>query len=108
MSRYKVFLSNTVEQDIRDPFNYIAKTLKVPITAMDHLEAIEIALADLEANPEVHPLVRDERLAALGYRWLPVKGYVIFYTIGEAKKSVDVVRVLYAKRNWASILISNP
>jgi toxin ParE1/3/4 len=104
MSSYKVFLSQTAEQDLRDLFNYISMTLKVPKAARDHLDAIELVLADLEANPKIHPLVRDERLAALSYRWLPVKRYVVFYTISEAKNSVDVVRVLYAKRNWATIL----
>jgi len=54
--------------------------------------------------PDSHPLVRDDRLASMGYRRLEVKNYTVFFTINEKEKTVDVERVLYARRDWANLL----
>ena len=54
--------------------------------------------------PQKCPLVRDERLASIGYRKLLVKNYVVFFTIDEKAKVVDVERILYARRDWLRIL----
>jgi plasmid stabilization system protein ParE len=48
--------------------------------------------------------VTDERLAMKGYHKLPVKNYIIFFTIDEKSKVVDVERILYARRDWYLIL----
>ena len=48
--------------------------------------------------------VTDERLASIGYRKLIVKGYIAFYTIDEQSKAVDIVRILYARRDWLQLL----
>jgi toxin ParE1/3/4 len=50
------------------------------------------------------PAVADERLAAIGYRKLIVKNYIIFFSIDEKAKVVDVERILYGRRNWRAIL----
>ncbi|WP_083809940.1 type II toxin-antitoxin system RelE/ParE family toxin [Mahella australiensis] len=46
----------------------------------------------------------DERLASLGYRKLIVKNYVVFFTIDEKSKVVDIARILYARRDWLRVL----
>jgi len=33
-----------------------------------------------------HPFVADERLAQMGYRKLPVKNYIVFFSIDEKTK----------------------
>jgi len=54
--------------------------------------------------PQKCSFVTDERLTMLGYRNLPVKNYIIFFTINEKSKVVDVERILYARRDWQRIL----
>ena len=39
------------------------------------------------------------------YRNLPVKNYLVFYTVDEEQKTVEIYRVLYAKRDWKNIII---
>lgn len=40
----------------------------------------------------------------LGYRKLIVKNYIVFFTIDEPNKVVDVERILYGRRDWLRIL----
>ena len=104
MVKYRVDVSNPAEEDIRDIIRYISSQLSAPITAMKMLDTIEEALAKLAVMPDSYPLVRDDRLASMGYRRLEVKNYTAFFTINEKDKTVDVERILYARRDWANLL----
>ena len=104
MLMYRVDISEPAEDDLRDIIRYISSQLDAPITAMKMLETIEEALSKLSDMPERCPIVRDERLAAMGYRRLEIKNYAAFFTVNEKDKVVDVERILYARRDWASLL----
>jgi hypothetical protein len=51
-------------------------------------------LYKIKENPNIRSLVQDKYLASLGYRWINVKNYTIFY----------IIRFLYGRRNWINIL----
>lgn len=65
---------------------------------------MEQAMAGLEEMPHRVPAVADERLASIGYRKLIVKNHIIFLSINEKAKVIDVERILYGRRNWRAIL----
>jgi plasmid stabilization system protein ParE len=71
---------------------------------MKLMDTIEEALTKLSDIPDSYPLVRDDRLASMGYRRLEVNNYTAFFTINEKDKIVDIERILYARRDWANIL----
>jgi len=104
MVKYRVDVSNPAEEDLRDILRYISTQLSAPITALNMVDTIESALTKLENMPESYPLVRDDRLASMGYRRLEVKNYTAFFTINEKEKIVDVERILYARRDWANLI----
>lgn len=104
MIRYGVYISEPAEADILDVFKYIASQLNSPVSALNMVDAIEEALNSLEEMPYRYPPVSDERLAAMGYRKLTLKNYIIFFTVDEESKVVDIERILYARRDWLSIL----
>jgi plasmid stabilization system protein ParE len=56
--------------------------------------------------PKKHPLIEDVFLYSLDYRMLPVKNYIIFYSVDDTPgmQSVNIERILYAGRDWQSIL----
>jgi plasmid stabilization system protein ParE len=89
---------------LRDIVRYISAQLSAPITALKMIEAIEDALSGLSDMPQKHPLVIDDRLSLMGYRKLIVKRHIVFFSINEKEKVVDVERVLYARRDWLHIL----
>ena len=59
------------------------------------------SLADL---PQKFRLVDDPVLASWGIRFVIINNYLAFYIIDEEKQTVIIVRFLYQKSNWTSIL----
>jgi len=104
MAKYRVDVSGPAEEDLRDILRYISSQLSAPITATKMMDVIEEALTRLADMPDSYPLVRDDRLASMGYRRLDVKNYTVFFTIDKKAQIVDVERILYARRDWASLL----
>ena len=104
MDVYKVEITEPAENDLRDIVRYISTQLSAPITALSMMQTIKDAIARLETTALAHPLVRDDRLAALGYRLLVIKNYIAFYVVNEKEKSVCIDRILYGRRDWQSIL----
>ena len=104
MVKYRVDVAEPAEEDLRDILRYISSQLSAPITAMKMMDTIEEAFTKLADMPDSYPLVRDDRLASMGYRRLEVKNYTAFFTINEKEKIVDVERILYARRDWANLL----
>ena len=104
MNSYNVFVSRTAENDLMDIIRYIRSQLLAPITADNMLELLNDSMQGLAEFPKKHPLVKDERLASLGYRILRVKNYIVFFSVDDEKKEVNIERILYARRDWLSIL----
>jgi plasmid stabilization system protein ParE len=104
MDIYKVNVTKPAENDLRDIAMYIASQFNAPTTALNMVRTIRASIAKLETNALLYPLVRDERLAALGYRSLMVKSYMVFYIVNGKDRSVDVDRILYGKRYWQALL----
>ena len=67
MEVYEINLTETAETDLRDIAKYISSQFNAPITAHNMIQTIKVAIANLETMALAYPLVRDERLAALGY-----------------------------------------
>ncbi len=104
MNRYRIDISEPAENDLRDMVRYIAAQLSVPLTALKMMDLVEEAIMGLAIMPQKCSPVNDERLAVMGYRKLQVKNYVVFFTINERAKVVDIERILYVRRDWRQIL----
>ncbi|MDR1702539.1 MAG: type II toxin-antitoxin system RelE/ParE family toxin [Sporomusaceae bacterium] len=104
MERYKVLVTQSANTDVVEIGNYIAVKLAEPVTADKLIEAIQYAVLGLSHMPHRCPLVDDKHLAGLGYRKLHVKNYLVFFTIDEKFNTVNVERILYARRDWLHIL----
>jgi plasmid stabilization system protein ParE len=48
--------------------------------------------------------VPDEYLRTKGIKYIMVKNYMLYYAIDENEKKVDVIRFLYGRRDWKTIL----
>ncbi len=104
MSKYSVDVTDPAKQDLMDVVRHISAQLSAPQASLDMFELLVSELQSLEINPKRYALLRDERLAARGYRILPVKNYLIFYKIDDASRLVYIVRILYGRRDWATLL----
>ena len=104
MAKYRVDVSGPAEGDLGEIIRYIASQLSVPISALRMMELLEEAMEGLSDMPQRYPFVADERLAQMGYRKLPVKNYIVFFSIDEKNKVVDIEGILYGRRDWLRIL----
>jgi len=104
MAKYRVDVSDPAESDLGDIIRYIASQLSAPLSALHLMEILEEAMEDLSDMPQRYPFVSDERLAQMGYRKLSVKNYIVFFSIDEKDKVVDIERILYGRRDWLRIL----
>ncbi|NMB24865.1 MAG: type II toxin-antitoxin system RelE/ParE family toxin [Firmicutes bacterium] len=104
MAGYRIDVSEPAENDLRDIVRYISSQLSAPITAIEMMDTIEDAIVGLTEMPQKYALVTDERLASMGYRKLVVKNYIVFFTVNQRSRTIEVERILYARRNWLRIL----
>lgn len=103
---YHLHITGVAERDISQAADYIEFVLKNPKAADDLIEETEQKINALLPFPKEHPVVEDKLLAAWGVRFTQVKNYLAFYVVSEEKSQVTVIRFLYAKSNWISILKS--
>ena len=101
---YLTFITEVAEQDISQAARYIAQELLNPIAADGLLDEFENAVASLEAMPKRYPLVKNEELAALSFRIMPVQNYLVFYVVREKSRRVVIERFLHHRRDWIHIL----
>lgn len=94
----------TAEHDIMRAVDYIEFVLKNPQAADNLLDAVTKQIGTLSDFPQKFHIVDDPVLASWEIRFVIINNYLAFYTINEEKKTVTVVRFLYKKSNWCSIL----
>ena len=101
---YEVRITRAAENDLNEAADSIEFVLLNPQAADDLVDAVEETLPTLAQYAQRYALVDDPVLRAWGIRFVQIKNYLAFYTISEEEQKVYIVRFLYGKRNWISIL----
>ena len=102
--KYTVEVARTATQDFNATAGYLVNQLKNPAAARLLLKSAFDCIDSLEEFPARHPIIDEPILEAQQLRFLPVHGYLLFYQIDESTQTVHVLRFLYGKSNWVSIL----
>ena len=101
---YQIHITSTAEHDIMRAADYIEFTFKNPDVADNLLDAATEWIDSLADLPQKFHPADDPILASWGIRFVIINHYLAFYTIDEEKQTVIIVRFLYQKSNWSSIL----
>lgn len=101
---YSIHITAAAERDLNYAADHIEFVLKNPTAADNLLNKAEKQINSLSELPEKCQLVDDPVLASWGIRFITVENYLAFYTIDRKKNLVIVVRFLYQKSNWNTIL----
>lgn len=104
MKEYRINISDLAKQDLISMVDYISNDLQEPIVAEKIVDMIIDTIFSLEEMPKRIGLVKDERLAKKGIRSLYVKGYSVFFRINDNLKIIEIVRIIYAQRDWIALL----
>ena len=99
-NKYQIRLLKIAEEDFTEIISFIADD---NLDAAKNLaDKIEKDLKLLFENPYLGRVPRDEEIKNLGYRFLIVQTYIVFYTIEDT--SILVHRILHQARNYKSLL----
>ena len=98
--KYQVRLLSIAEEDFTEIISFIAADN--PTSADAIANKIEKNLELLSENPNLGRIPREEEIRNLGYRYLIVQNYLIFYTMEE--KTIFVHRILHGARNYKTLL----
>lgn len=101
---YVIHITLSAERDLNHAADHIEFTLKNPQAADHLLDEADLQINALSQFPKQHPLVPGDVLSSWGIRFTQVGNYLAFYIVSDEERIVRVVRFLYAKSDWNSIL----
>ena len=101
---FQLHITSTAEHDIMRDVDYIEFILKNPQAADNLLDVVTKQIGTLSDFPQKFRIVDDPVLTSWDIRFVIINNCLAFYVINEEKKTVTVVRFLYKKSNWCSIL----
>lgn len=99
-NKYQIRLLKIAEEDFSEIVNFIADdNLQAAKVLADNIENDLMLLSE---NPFMGRVPRDEEIKNLGYRYLIVQNYIIFYTIED--NAIFVHRILHQARDYKTLL----
>ena len=101
---YRIHITQAAEKDMNHAADYIEFVLKNPQAADHLLDEAEKQINSLSSFPKKYPLAEDKVLASWGVRFVNVNNYLVFYLVSDEELMVTVIRFLYCKSNWLSVL----
>ena len=101
---WQVVVSTSTFNDLAGAVSYIRDTLCAPAAALAFESEFFERAENLSALPHSFPLVRDPDFAARGYRWCDVRNYMLFYTVDDERRTVNILRLIHGTRDWQSLL----
>lgn len=104
LEEYSVVIEDAAEKDLISILTYISETLHEPIAAKRIFLAIQNSIEDLNYRPFRFQLVNDDRFSTIGVRKFQIENYLVFYLADKELKIVNILRILYARREWQNIL----
>ena len=96
MEKYSVRMTARALRDLDAIYEYIAKSILIPETAISLVEEIETGINSLESMPQRCPERRVGNYANKGYRQLFIRHYTVVFRIDEQGKQVVVVTIRYS------------
>ena len=101
---YRIKFTPIASEDVEDIYRYISKELYAELAAVNLLEKIEQGVMRLKDYPLSCTYVEDEFLKQKGYRKLIINNYIVFYIVDEENEQVNIMRVLYGRQKYQSLL----
>lgn len=99
---YQVIMTTMATNDLNDAVEHIATELSNPTAA----EALTQEVYDNIQNISEFPRIGRKFEAFFTprpLRWILASSYMVFYTIVEENESVEILRIVYSKRDLESV-----
>ncbi|MDR1278708.1 MAG: type II toxin-antitoxin system RelE/ParE family toxin [Treponema sp.] len=99
---YKLIFAKNFKNDVKQSVNYIKHILQAPVAAERLKTEIRRTYKVIKNTPFIYPVVPNDYLASMGFRFTMVKKYMLFYIVEE--NQIKIIRFLYGHRDWINIL----
>ncbi len=106
MNVYKIKITAQAKEHLTRIRDYIAFELASLQAAKHTLKGFYEAMRTLEEMPERCQRIDEMPWHELGFRKIRVKNYYIYFWIAEEEKEVQIIAVIYVKREQARQLES--
>jgi toxin ParE1/3/4 len=106
--RYEVKVTGHAEAAMREIARYIAFELLAPEAAVNLLVVLQQEMEKLAYMPGRVHLTPEEPWHSEGIHRLPVKNFYVYFWIDEDRKKVQVIDVIYIKRDQQRQLMNMP
>ena len=104
MDEYKVKVTRQAKEHLALIREYIATELKEPIVAKRMLELLKEGMTSLQTMPYRVKAIDEQPWRNLGFRKIRVKNYYIYFLVDENRKEVQILAVIYVRRDQAKQL----
>jgi toxin ParE1/3/4 len=99
-TNHDVRLLRVAEDDLTDIVSYVAADR--PAAATDLIDRFDRNLSLLADNPHLGAAPKEASLTSLGYRYLVLDNYLVFYII-EAQ-TIYIHRIVHGARDYTTLL----
>ena len=96
---YKVDYLPTARQQLTDAAMYIATELSAPDAAESLLDEVDACVKSLCEMPYRYSVYHTLYAMKHEIRFIPIKGYLLFYVVQEEEKTVEVWRFLHQRQD---------
>ena len=104
MSKHRVVYSPAALSDLDGIVSYIIDCFKDVKAAKSLSHLIRMKIRSLNEMPERYPLVEWEPWFSMKVHKIPVRNFVIYYTVDTDARLVTVIRIVYSGRNMQELI----
>lgn len=101
---YEVRITLQAQAHLREIRDYIAQKLLAPEAAKNTVQRLGTVMASLSQMPNRVPLIEEEPWRSEGVRVRAVRNFLIYFWVNEVEKTVQIIAVIYARRDQTSVL----
>jgi plasmid stabilization system protein ParE len=101
---FKVNFSEQAAIDFSEILDYISNELYAPLASNRFYDAVSKQIGIIGDNPLIFPLHPDKKLNEQKLHFTVIGNYLMFYVVNSEDDIVDIVRIIYGKRNLSTVM----
>lgn len=101
---YQVRITETAKQDLHEIAFYIAERSMENDIAKRFVMELRDQCLRLTDFPQSGAIPKDRILRSFDFRYIVYKDYLIFYSIDEAQKTVNVLAIFNSKKDYLRVM----
>lgn len=104
MQNYEIRITRQARENLKEIRNYITTVLLSPLAAKNTMELIKSKIQSLQTMPGRAPLTPEQPWHDEGIHRMKVNNYYIYFWIDEEHKKVQIIGIIYIRRDQTSQL----